>query len=133
MEDRGHGLAAGAAGAGGGEQEGAPGSDALGEGEDVEDVEGFEGGAFEAGLVEEVSGVEEAVELEGASADEQGADLGGALLLVIDPGEIGAGLEGEDPGAPERRLRAAGDVGAELRPGERGRARFGEGMRDFGE
>ena len=40
----------------------APGGDALDDGEEVEDFEGFKRGAFDAGLVEQDGGVEEAVE-----------------------------------------------------------------------
>ncbi len=75
-------------------------------------------------------GVEEAVEVEAAAAGEHGAHLGGALLLLVDPGEVGAGFECEDPGAAERGGGAAGDVVAEAGPLEGGGAGFaqGEGM-----
>ena len=90
----------------------------------------FEGGAVDAGFVEEDGGVEEAVELEAAAAGEHGAHLGGALLLLVDPGEVGAGFECEDPGAAERREGAAGDVVAEAGPLERGGAGFAQGRGD---
>ena len=46
----------------------------------------FERRAVEARLVEQAGGVEEAVEVEAAAAGEEGAHLGGALLLGVDPG-----------------------------------------------
>ena len=109
----------------------APGGDALDDVEEVEDLEGFKGRAFDAGFVEERGGVEEAAEAEAAAAGEHGADLGRALLLLVDPGEVGAGFEGEDPGAAERRGRCGRRCG---RGGgatpERLGAGFGEGRRD---
>ncbi len=70
------------------------------------------------------------MELEAAAAGEHGAHLGGALLLLVDPGEVGAGLEREHPGAAERRRGAAGDVVAEARPLEGGGAGFAQGRGD---
>ena len=71
--------------------------------EQVKDFEGLEGGAFDAGFFEEGGGVEEAREAEAAAAGEHGADLGGALLLLVDPGEVGGGFEAENPGSTEGR------------------------------
>ena len=68
----------------------APCGDAFDDGEEVADLGGFEGGTVDAGLVEEDGGVEEAAELEAAAAGEHGAHLGGALLLLVDPGEVGS-------------------------------------------
>ena len=53
-------------------------------------LDDLKGRALKAGFVEEVGGVEEAVEVEAASAGEEGADLGGALLLarVRDPDAV---------------------------------------------
>ncbi len=82
-------------------EEVAPGGDALDDGEEVADLGGFECGAFDAGFVEQERGIEEAVELEASAAGEHGADLGGALLLLVDPGEVGGGFECENPGAAE--------------------------------
>ena len=56
-----------------GVDEGAPGGDALDYGEEGEDFDAFEGGAVDAGFVEEGGGVEEAVEVEAAAASEHGA------------------------------------------------------------
>ncbi len=55
-------------------------------------------------------------ELEAAAAGEHRAHLGRALLLLVDPGKVGAGFEGEYPGAAQRRRGAAGDVVAEAWP-----------------
>lgn len=77
-----------AGGVGCGVEEGAPGGDALGYGEEREDLEGFEGGAFDAGFVEEEGRVEEAVEGEAAAGGEEGAELGGALVLLVEPGAV---------------------------------------------
>jgi len=43
------------------------------------------------------------MKFEAAAAGEHGAQLGSALLLLVDPDEIGAGFEREDPGAAQRR------------------------------
>ena len=94
----------------------APCGDAFDDGEEVADLGGFQGGAVDAGLIEEDGGVEEAVELEAAAAGEHGAQFGGALLLLVDPGEIGAGFECKDPCAAQRGDGAAGDVVAEAGP-----------------
>ena len=107
-----------------------PGGDALGDGDEVADFETFEGCTFDAGFVEQEGGVEETVEVEGAAGGEEGAHLGGALVLLVDPGEVGAGLEGEDPGATEGGEGSAGDVVAEAGPLERGGAGF---MEDSGD
>jgi len=111
-----------------GEKEVAPGGYALDYGEEVADAGGFEGGAFDAGVVEQGGGVEEAAELEAAAALEEGAEFGGALLLAVDPGAVGGGFEGEDPGAAEGRCGAGGDVVAEAGPFERG----GAGLAEWG-
>ena len=85
-------------------------------GEEVADLGGFEGGSIDAGLVEENGRVEEAAELEAAPAGEHCPHLGGTLLLLIDPGKVGAGFKCEYPGAAQRRRGAAGDVVAEAWP-----------------
>ena len=70
------------------------------------------------------------MEVEGAAGGEEGAILGGALVLLVDPGKVGAGLEGEDPGAAEGREGSASDMVAEAWPLERGGAGF---MEDSGD
>jgi len=60
------------------------------------------------------------------NSGEHGAHLGSALLLLVDPGEVGAGFEGENPGAAKRREGAAGNVLAEAWPLQRGCACFAE-------
>ena len=116
----------------GGEDEGAPGGDTLGDGEQREDFEGVEGGAGDACLVEERGGVEEAVEVEGTAAREEGAELGGAGLLGGDPGEVCGGLKREGGGAAERADGPGGNERAETRPLEGEGARLGEGRGDLG-
>jgi len=97
------------------------------------DGERFEGGAFEAGLVEQSGWVEEAVEVEGAAVGEEGADFGGALLLGVDPEEVAGGFEGEGPGAAKGRDSEGGDVVAQAWPLKRGGAGFAERGRDVGQ
>ena len=104
----------------------APCGDALDDSEEIADLGGFKSGAVDAGFVEEGGGVEEAVEVEAAAAGEHGAQLGGALLLLVDPGEVGAGFEREHPGAAERGGGATGDVVAEARPLQGGGAGFAQ-------
>ena len=70
----------------------APRSNAFEHGEQVSDLGRFEGGSIDSGLVEQEGRIEEAVELEAAAAGEHGAQFGSALLLLVDPGEIGARL-----------------------------------------
>ena len=72
------------------------------------------------------------MKVEGGRRGEEGADLGGALLLGVDPGKVGGGFEGEGPGAAERRDGKGGDVVAQMRPGERIGGGFGERGRDVG-
>lgn len=115
-----------------GEEEVAPGGDALGYFEECEDFEGFEGGAADAGFFKKRAGVEEPVEAEGAAAGEEGAELGGAGELGGDPGEVGAGLEGEGEGAAERAYGFGCDAFAEARPLQGGSAGFEEGRGDVG-
>jgi len=90
-------------GVGRGIKEIAPGSYVFDDVEQVEDLEGFEGGAVDAGFFEEIGGIEEAGEAETTASGEHGPNLSGALLLLVDPGKIGGGVEGEGPGSAERR------------------------------
>ena len=94
----------------------APGGDALDDGEKVADLGGFKGSAVDAGLVEEGGRIEDAAKLKAAPAGEHGAQLRGALLLLVDPSKVSAGFEREDPGAAEGRKAAVGDVVTEAVP-----------------
>ncbi len=96
----------------------------------VEDLERFQRRAVDPSFLEQYGGIEEAVEAEAAPSGEHGADLGGPLLLLVDPDEVGGGLQGERPGPAEGRSRAGGDVVAQPWPFERLGAGFGEGCRD---
>src|ERR1700678_1827880 len=94
----------------------APGSDTLDDIEQVADLGGFESRPIDTSLVEEDSRVEDAAKLEAAAAGEHGAQFGGALLLLVDPGEVGAGFEREHPRAAKGREGAVGDVVAKTTP-----------------
>jgi len=104
--------------------EAAPCGDAFNNCEKVADLSGFEGGSINVGFVEEDSGVEEAVKLEAAAAGKHGAHLGRTLLLLVDPGKVGAGFECEYPTTSQRRRNAAGDVVAKAWPFQGRCARF---------
>jgi len=93
-----------------------PGSNTLDDVEQIADLGGFKGRAIDAGLVEEDSRVEAAAKLEAAAAREHGAQFRGTLLLLVDPGGVGAGFEREHPRAPKGREGAVGDVVAKTRP-----------------
>ena len=95
----------------------------------MEDFEGLERGPFDAGFFEEGGGIEEAREAEAAATGEHGANLAGALLLLVDPGEIGGGFEAENPGSAQRGGGAGGDVVAQAGPFERGSTGFAQGIR----
>jgi hypothetical protein len=113
-------------GAGGWIQEIAPGGYLFDYVEKMEDFEGFQSRAFNASFFEEAGGVEETCEAKAAAAGEHSADLGGPLLLLINPGEFGGGFEGENPGSAERGGGAGGNVVAEARPLKRLGAGFNE-------
>ena len=111
-------------------EEVAPGGDALDYCEEVTDLGGFECGSLNAGFLKQERGIEEAVKLEASAAAEHGADLRGALMLLVDPGEVGGGIECENPCAAEGGLSAAGDVVAEARPFQGCGAGFAQRRRD---
>jgi hypothetical protein len=77
----------------------APCGDAFDDGEKVAYLVRFKGGTVDASFVEEWGGIEEATELEAATAGKHGAQLGGALLLLVDPPGVGAGFKRKHPGA----------------------------------
>ncbi len=80
----------------------APGSDALDHSEEVANLGRFKRCTFDASFVEKRGGVKEAAELEAAAAREHGTQFRSALLLLVDPGEVGAGFERKHPAAAER-------------------------------
>lgn len=129
LSDAGPGVAGGV---GRGFEQVAPCGYALDDVDEVADLGGFQGGTVDAGFVERDGGVEEAAEVEAAAAGEHAAEFGGALLLLVDPGEVAGGLQGEDPGAAEGRKSAVGDVVAQAEPFQCGGTGFGEGRRDIG-
>jgi hypothetical protein len=100
----------------------APCGDPFDDGKEVADLCGFECGSLDPGFVEKDGRIEEAAELEAAAADEHGSYLGRTLLLLIDPGKVGAGFECEYPAAAQRGRRATGYVFAEARPFQGDRA-----------
>ncbi len=53
-------------------------------------------------LSRSVVGSKEAAELEAAAAREHGTQFRSALLLLVDPGKVGAGFECKHPAAAER-------------------------------
>jgi hypothetical protein len=108
----------------------APCGDALYDGEEVADLGGLEGRTIDARLIEQECGIEEAMELEASPAGEHGAHLRGALLLLVDPREIRAGLDCEHPGSPERREGTIGDMSAQAWPLQGGSAGFVQGRGD---
>ena len=108
----------------------APRCDPLDHSEEISDLGGFQCGAFDASFVEEHGGIEQTTKLEAASAREHGAQLGGALLLLVDPGEVGAWFERKHPRTPKRRKSACSDVVAKARPLEGRCTRFMERRRD---
>ena len=130
LRERGDGRPAGGDGVGRFGSEDAPGFGDLGEGEEVEEVEGFKGGAGDAGLGEEIFGVEDAGEAEERAAGDEVADLVDAVVLEGDPGEVGGGLEGEDAVAADGGGGAASEKLAELWPLERGGAELAKGGGD---
>lgn len=111
----------------------APGADALDDFEEIAYLEGFERGTVDARLLEERCGIEETVEVEASAAGEKGAELFGADVLRLDPGEIGGRCEGKKPGATERGKGVLCDVLAERWPLQRGLAGLGKRRGDFGE
>ena len=106
----------------------APGLGELGEVKQLKEFERFEGGTRDAGLGEEFFRIEEAGEGEGCSAYEQTAELVDAILLEVDPGKVGGGLEREGSFAAGGGLGTAGDELAQSRPLERGVAALAEGL-----
>jgi hypothetical protein len=80
----------------------APGGDAFDDGEEVAYLVRFKGGPVDAGSVEEWGGIKEAAELEATTAGEHGPQLRSALLLLVDPREVGAGFKRKHPGAAQR-------------------------------
>ena len=117
-------------GVGRGIEEIAPGSYVFDDVEQVKDLEGFEGGAVDARFFERIGGIEEAGEAEAAASGEHRANLCGALLLLVDPGEIGGRVESEGPGSAKGRGGAGGDVVAKAWPLKGLGAGFGEPRRD---
>ena len=115
------------------EQQIAPGFEAFDDDEQRQDFSGFECCAFDAGLVEQRRGVEEAVEFDGAAGGDKETDFGGALVLLIEPGAVYAGLEREHPCAAEGRTCVACDGFAQARPFERGGAGFAQRRWDGGQ
>jgi len=95
-------------------------------GEEIANLGGLESSAFDAGLLEKGDGVEKSMKLKTSASGEHSAQFGGALLLLIDPGKIGAGFERENPGAAKGREGAAGDVLAKARPLQGSSARFAQ-------
>lgn len=108
----------------------APSGDTFHHGEQVPDLGGFERSSVDACLVEQESGLEEAAELEAAAARQHRLHFGCALLLLVDPGNVVAGLQCKYPSVAQWRRCAAGDVFAEARPLQGRRARFAQRRRD---
>jgi len=108
----------------------APAGDVLYDIQEMEDLEGFERGAFDAGFVEQDGGIEEPIEGEASAAGEHDSYLGGALLLQLDPADVGGRFKGENPSAAEGRGCAACDVVAEAWPLKRRGAGFCKRRRD---
>jgi len=107
------------------EDEAAPGVDALCMCEKREELGGFECGALDAGLVEQVRGIEQAAEVEGAADGDQTPHLGSAPLPAADPFRVGARFEGQNLGATELGARAGGQALAQTLPLERCSSAFG--------
>ena len=76
-------------------------------------------------------GVEEAVEVEAAAGGVERSHLFCALMLRVNPGKIGRGLQRQHPGTAERTEGARGEIVAQARPLQRGGACFGEGRRNL--
>ena len=112
-------------------EEVAPCGDAFDHVEEVEYLGCFERRAVDAGLLKQGGGVEEAAEVEAAAAGEHRRIFARALLLLVDPGEVGAGFEREHPGAAERREGTAGDVVTQAWPLERSGAGFVEWRAEY--
>jgi hypothetical protein len=67
----------------------APLGGAIDDEDDVANLDGFEGGAGDAGFLDELGDVEESRKIEAAAYAAELADLGGELLLGLNPGVVG--------------------------------------------
>ncbi len=75
--------------------------------EQIANLHDLQHGALNARLLQHLAGIDQPGEIETPAGTQVLADLGGELLLTLNPGAVAAGLKRLDPRLPELRLAIA--------------------------